>query len=139
MTVACRTDLPPRFDGIEAVCFDAFGTLVEIADRQQPFRYLFKARPPEKRRELARKLLREDRQMVDWPEVLGAEVTALAKIEALGELTRLYLFANFVSRMSEASKWFLFPRIETRSLEGACALPVQQSGARLYSGCRCCQ
>ena len=30
MTVASVTDLPPVFDGIEAVCFDAFGTLVEI-------------------------------------------------------------------------------------------------------------
>jgi len=26
------SDLPPIFDGIEAVCFDAFGTLVEITD-----------------------------------------------------------------------------------------------------------
>jgi hypothetical protein len=35
--VASVTDLPPAFDGIEAVCFDAFGTLVEITDPQQAF------------------------------------------------------------------------------------------------------
>ena len=33
MTVASVTDLPPIFDGIEAVCFDVFGTLVEITDK----------------------------------------------------------------------------------------------------------
>lgn len=38
MTPASVTDLPPVFNGIEAVCFDAFGTLVEITDRQQAFR-----------------------------------------------------------------------------------------------------
>ena len=27
------SDLPPIFDGIEAVCFDTFGTLVEITDK----------------------------------------------------------------------------------------------------------
>ncbi|WP_272903504.1 hypothetical protein [Sulfitobacter sp. M220] len=30
MTPASVTDLPSIFDGIEAVCFDAFGTLVEM-------------------------------------------------------------------------------------------------------------
>lgn len=29
------SDLSPIFDGIEAVCFDAFGTLVEITDRRK--------------------------------------------------------------------------------------------------------
>jgi len=46
------TDLPPVLDGIEAVCFDAFGTLVEITDKRQAFRPLFKALSSEKRREL---------------------------------------------------------------------------------------
>ena len=34
MTVASVTDLPPVFDGIVVVCFDAFGTLVEITNKR---------------------------------------------------------------------------------------------------------
>lgn len=56
------TDLPPIFDGIEAVCFDAFGTLVEITDKQQAFRPLFKALIPDKRRELKHWLMRPPRR-----------------------------------------------------------------------------
>ncbi|MEX3017946.1 hypothetical protein [Gymnodinialimonas hymeniacidonis] len=52
MTVASVTDLPPVFDGIEAVCFDAFGTLVEITDKRQAFVPLFRASSPGKRRML---------------------------------------------------------------------------------------
>ena len=47
MTVASVTDLPPMFDGIEAVCFDAFGTLVEITDRRGAYLPLVKALPPD--------------------------------------------------------------------------------------------
>ncbi|MGB3555871.1 MAG: hypothetical protein WBA25_14670 [Jannaschia sp.] len=61
--MASGTDLPPVFDGIEAVCFDAFGTLVEIADKRQAFRPLFRALPPDKRRALKHRLMREDRMM----------------------------------------------------------------------------
>tara|TARA_B100000965_G_scaffold389567_1_gene395361 strand:+ start:563 stop:766 length:204 start_codon:yes stop_codon:yes gene_type:complete len=50
---AKRADrLPPIFDGIEVVCFDAFGTLVEITDKRQAFVPLFRALPSDKRREL---------------------------------------------------------------------------------------
>ncbi|MEL7112558.1 MAG: hypothetical protein AAGK93_06390 [Pseudomonadota bacterium] len=61
MTPASVTDLPPVLHGIEAVCFDAFGTLVEITEKQQAFRPLFKALTPDKRRELKYRLVREDR------------------------------------------------------------------------------
>ena len=61
MIAASVTDLPPIFDGIEAVCFDAFGTLVEITDKQQGFMPLFKALTLDKRRELKHRLMREDR------------------------------------------------------------------------------
>ena len=75
--------LPPIFDGIEAVCFDAFGTLVDITDKRQAFRPLFKALSPEKRRELKHRLMREDRAFMDWPNALGAEVDSLTLLEVV--------------------------------------------------------
>ena len=39
MIRASLTDLPPIFDGIEAVCFDAFGTLVQITDKRQALQF----------------------------------------------------------------------------------------------------
>lgn len=74
MTPASLTDLPPVFDGIEAVCFDAFGTLVEITEKQQAFRPLFKALTLDKRHELKHRLMREDKPFTDWPKALEAEV-----------------------------------------------------------------
>ena len=79
----CETRLPPILDGIEAVCFDAFGTLVEITDKQQVFLPLFRAVPPEKRRELKHRLMREDRPFTDWPEALGIEVDPIALLDVL--------------------------------------------------------
>ncbi|MFG6511798.1 MAG: HAD family hydrolase [Pelagimonas sp.] len=75
--------LPSVFDGIEAVCFDAFGTLVEITDKQQAFRPLFKALTPDKRRELKHRLMREDRAFTDWPEALGAEIDPRELLEVM--------------------------------------------------------
>ncbi len=83
MIPASATNLPPIFDGIEAVCFDAFGTLVEITDRQQAFRPLFKALTPDKRRELKYRLMREDRPFTDWPKALGVEVDPYALLDVL--------------------------------------------------------
>ena len=83
MTPASATDLPPIFHGIEAVCFDAFGTLVEITDKQQAFRPLFKALTQDKRRELKHRLLREDRPFTDWPEALGVEVDPYVLLDVL--------------------------------------------------------
>ncbi|SPJ25718.1 HAD family hydrolase [Palleronia abyssalis] len=67
-----------------AVCFDAFGALVEIADRRDPYRTLLRALPPMARRECARRLMREDRATPDWPVLLGCEIPAdvLARVEA---------------------------------------------------------
>lgn len=33
---------PPRFDGVDAVVFDVYGTLVEITDKRAPFRRLLR-------------------------------------------------------------------------------------------------
>lgn len=86
MIAASVTNLPPIFDGIEAVCFDAFGTLVEITDRQQAFLPLFRALPPEKRRELKHRLMREERPFTDWPDALGVEVSPHTLLEVMERL-----------------------------------------------------
>lgn len=83
VTPASLTDLPPVFNGIEAVCFDAFGTLVEITDRQQAFRPLFKALTPDKRRELKYRLMREYRPFTDWPKALGVDVDPYVLLNVL--------------------------------------------------------
>lgn len=79
----CETRLPPVFNGIEVVCFDAFGTLIEITDKQQAFLPLFRAVSPEKRRALKHSLMREDRPFTDWPEALGVEVDPYALLDVL--------------------------------------------------------
>lgn len=82
-TPEAASGLPSVFGGIEAVSFDAFGTLVEITDRRQAFRPLFKALSPEKRRELKRRVMREDRPFTDWPEALGVEVDPRELLEVM--------------------------------------------------------
>ena len=89
MTQASVIDLPPILDGIEAVCFDAFGTLVEITDRQQAFRPLFKALTPDKRREMKYRLMREDRPFTDLPEALGVEVDPRVLLEVMKRMLGL--------------------------------------------------
>lgn len=83
MTPASVIDLPPVLDGIEAVCFDAFGTLVEIAEKRHAFRSLFKALSPETRRELKHRLRREDRPFTHWLEALGNEVYPRVLLEVM--------------------------------------------------------
>lgn len=81
MTVSSVTDLPLVFDGIEAVCFDAYGTLVEITDPRHAFVPLFRALPADKRRELKHRLMREAQAVDDWPELLGVEVDLLTMFD----------------------------------------------------------
>ena len=94
------SDLPSVFDGIEAVCFDAFGTLVEITDKQQAFRPLFRALTPDKRRALKHRLMREDRPFTDWPKALGVELDPYVLLDVLnrnlGEVLSVRLRPNMV-------------------------------------------
>ena len=83
MTPAFLTDLPPVFDRNEAVCFDAFGTLVEITDKRQAFRPMFKALIPDKRLELKHRLMREDRPFTHWPEALEVEIAPMTLLEVM--------------------------------------------------------
>lgn len=81
MTQASVTDLPPIFDGIEAVCFDAFGTLVEIAEKRGSVWQLFKAVPPANRAELKHRLMREPRSIYDWIELYGVDDDPLVALD----------------------------------------------------------
>ncbi len=79
--------LPSVFDGIEAVCFDAFGTLVEITDKRQAFVPLFRALSADKRRELKHRLMRETQAVDDWPELLGVEVDDMTRLDVMARVT----------------------------------------------------
>ncbi|MEO0999715.1 MAG: HAD family hydrolase [Pseudomonadota bacterium] len=71
---ASRDPLPPALEGIEAVAFDAFGTLVEIRDRRRAFVPLLRALEEGARRALTHRLMREARAVDAWPEALGIAV-----------------------------------------------------------------
>lgn len=73
--------LPLVFDGIEAVCFDAFGTLVEVTDRRGAFRRLFKAVPAERRAELKHRIMREQRSISEWMEQYAVETDPLIALD----------------------------------------------------------
>lgn len=79
--------LPSVFDGIEAVCFDAFGTLVEITDKRQAFVPLFRALSADKRCELKHRLMRETQAVDDWPELLGVEVDDMTRLDVMARVT----------------------------------------------------
>ncbi|MDA8587157.1 hypothetical protein N9L47_12995 [Rhodobacteraceae bacterium] len=111
MTLASVTDLPSVFDGIEAVCFDAFGALVEITDPQAPFVPLFRALPSAKQRELKHRVLREDRPFEDWPTVLGVDVSGFALLDVLERL--IIETSSIVLRPSMANIW---TRLRTKGL-----------------------
>lgn len=81
MIQASVIDLPPVFDGIEAVCFDAFGTLVEITKKRGAVRQLFKAVPPGKRAELKHRLMREPRPIAEWLEVYVADTDPIMALD----------------------------------------------------------
>lgn len=63
-----------RLEGVSAVCFDAFGTLVEIRDRRSAFRPLLGALPDRNRAEFKHRIMREDRELSGWPVALGVPV-----------------------------------------------------------------
>ena len=52
--------------GIEAVCFDAFGTLVEITQGKNVGRRLLSLVAPHERRRFKDRLICEDRSIADW-------------------------------------------------------------------------
>ena len=61
-------------EGVSAVCFDAFGTLVETKDKRSAFRPLLEALPDCKRAEFKHRLMREDRGRSGWPLALRVPI-----------------------------------------------------------------
>ncbi|MEJ6393843.1 HAD-IA family hydrolase [Gymnodinialimonas sp. 2305UL16-5] len=100
------------FDGIEAVCFDAFGTLVEIEDKRGAFRVLLKALSLDKRRELKNRLMRETRPLMDWPEALGVDVAPDTLLE-VRELVSIEC-SSIALRSGMAGIWARLRREELR-------------------------
>lgn len=103
MIVGRATELPPMFDGIEAVCFDAYGTLVEITDKRGAIRQLFKAFPPEKRVELKHRLMRESRPISDWLELFDVGIDPVAALD-IQERVRIEV-SSVVVRPRMADIW----------------------------------
>ncbi len=99
-------DLPHVFDGIGAVCFDAFGTLVEIMDRPGAFLPLLRALPGAARLELKYRLKREDRSSIDWPDLLGVKVNPIV----MGEVHWLVAAEVFSVAMRPGMAPFSEPR-----------------------------
>ncbi len=96
-------------DGIRAVCFDAFGTLVEITDRRRAWLPLLRALPGGARLELKCCNIREDRATEDRPAALGVEGdgAVLARVEAdiAAELASVRMrpgMADILARMRDA-------------------------------------
>jgi len=89
-------DLDEILNGIDAVCFDAFGTLVEITDKRRPYVRLFRALPKDARTDLKQRLMREPLDLMAWcgqvnvevPEVVLSNV--FVDIEAEVDSIRLY-------------------------------------------------
>lgn len=65
------TSFPDR-ENCDAICFDAFGTLVEITNPRRFTRKLLGAVHHSARRELKVRVLREDRPIDAWPEAIGS-------------------------------------------------------------------
>ena len=89
-------DLDEILNGIDAVCFDAFGTVVEITDKRGPYARLFRALPRDARMDLKHRLMREPLDLGAWCKQVSAEVSedmlagVFADIEAEVDSIRLY-------------------------------------------------
>ncbi|PTN00888.1 HAD superfamily hydrolase (TIGR01509 family)/HAD superfamily hydrolase (TIGR01549 family) [Rhodovulum imhoffii] len=59
---------------IKAVCFDVFGTIVEITDKRKPYRPLIDALQPAAARALRHRLMREDRALDSWAGALEVDL-----------------------------------------------------------------
>lgn len=64
--------------GIEAVCFDAFGTLVEITEGKGFGRRLLRLVASHERRKFKERLMREDRSVAEWCSLF--EITAPSQV-----------------------------------------------------------
>lgn len=89
----------PGREGVRAVCFDAFGTVVEIGDKRRPFRTLLRERPegdlatavltqPMDIRAVAKLLATEldENRLVQLEQDLQAEIASIQLRDGIGEI-----------------------------------------------------
>ena len=76
MTMARMTHVSNLPQGIEAVCFDAFGTLVEITESKGVGRRLLGLVASHQRREFKVRLMCEERNIAEWCALFEIRVTS---------------------------------------------------------------
>lgn len=89
----------PGRAGVRAVCFDAFGTVVEIGDKRRPFRTLLRERPegdlatvvltqPMDIRAVAKLLATDldENRLVQLEQDLQAEIASIQLRDGIGEI-----------------------------------------------------
>jgi len=81
--LAIPGNLRPGRGSIKAICFDAFGTLVEIPDKRRPFRALLKDRPTG---ELANTVLTQPLELRSVARLMAAELDEARLVELEGDL-----------------------------------------------------
>ena len=120
-------DLDEILNGIDAVCFDAFGTVVEITDKRGPYARLFRALPRDARMDLKHRLMREPLDLGAWCKQVSAEVSedvlagVFADIEAEVDSIRLY---DWVAK--------LWQNLRQRGLKiGVCSNLAKSYGVKL--------
>lgn len=120
-------DLDEILNGIDAVCFDAFGTVVEITDKRRPYARLLRALPRDARMDLKHRLMREPLDLDIWCSQVNAEVSedmlagVFADIEAEVDSIRLY---DWVAK--------LWQNLRQRGLKiGVCSNLAKSYGVKL--------
>lgn len=120
-------DLDEILNGIDAVCFDAFGTVVEITDKRRPYARLLRALPRDARMDLKHRLMREPLDLGAWCKQVSAEVSedvlagVFADIEAEVDSIRVY---DWVAK--------LWQNLRQRGLKiGVCSNLAKSYGVKL--------
>jgi HAD superfamily hydrolase (TIGR01549 family) len=120
-------NLDETLGGVDAVCFDAFGTLFEITGKRRPYARLFRALPKDARKDLKYRLMREPLDLSAWCSQVNAKVSdamlaeVFADIESEVDSIRLY-------------KWVaeLWQSLRQRGLKiGICSNLAAPYGAKL--------
>ena len=72
---------------IKAICFDAFGTLVDITDKRRPFRHLLDNLEGDARQSLQHRIMREPLSLEDCLKEFGQKLPESLKEELRADLT----------------------------------------------------
>ena len=73
---------------IAAVCFDCYGTLVEITQKKRPYRAFISSLAPEYQQEFRDRLMREDRPTKNWPTAIDVSVPEITMTRLEADIDR---------------------------------------------------